>query len=120
MAKNSDKSSVVSYNTGSHDSLSANKLYGSVSTKPHGSLSTKFSPRSLTELAANKIEQSIRMPRLAKPKSLVQLAAEKIEQSIKQPAKLPKPSKLIPTLKKLAAKGQEQEQEQLLGVKINQ
>ena len=47
--------------------------------EPHGSLSTK-------------------------PKSLVQLAAEKIEQSIKQPAKIPKPSKLTPTLKTLAAK----------------
>ena len=52
--------------------------HGSLSTTPHGSLSTK-------------------------PKSLVQLAAEKIEQSIKQPAKIPKPSKLTPTLKTLAA-----------------
>ena len=43
-------------------------------------------------------------PKTAKPKSLVQLAAEKIEQSIKQPVKLPKPSKLIPKLKTLAAK----------------
>ena len=38
-----------------------------------------------------------------KPKSLVQLPAEKIEQSIKQPAKLPEPSKLMSTLKTLAA-----------------
>ena len=53
--------------------------HGSLSAEPHGSLS-------------------------AKPKSLVQLAAEKIEQSIKQPAKIPKPSKLTPTLKTLAAK----------------
>ena len=48
-------------------------------TKPHGSLSTK-------------------------PKSLVQQAAEKIEQSIKLPAVSRKPSKLTPTLKTLAAK----------------
>ena len=53
--------------------------HGSLSAEPHGSLSTK-------------------------PKSLVQLAAEKIEQSIKQPAKIPKPRKLTPTLKTLAAK----------------
>ena len=46
---------------------------------PHGSLSTK-------------------------PKSSVQLAAEKLEQSIKRPAVLPKPGKLTPTLKTLAAK----------------
>ena len=40
----------------------------------------------------------------AKPKSLVQLAAEKLEQSIKQPAKMPKPSQLLPTLKTLASR----------------
>lgn len=42
-------------------------------------------------------------PKLTKPKSLVQLAAGKIEQSIKQPAKLPKPKSILPTLKTLAA-----------------
>ena len=42
-------------------------------------------------------------PKLTKPKSLVQLAAERIEQSIKQPTKLPEPSKILPTLKTLAA-----------------
>ena len=55
------------------------KSHGSLSTKPHGSLSTK-------------------------PKSLVQLSAEKIEWSIKEPARIPKPSKLTPTLKTLVAK----------------
>ena len=39
--------------------------------------------------------------KLTKPKSVVQLAAEKIEQSIKQPT-LPEPSKMLPTLKTLA------------------
>ena len=48
-------------------------------TKPHGSLSTK-------------------------PKSLTQLAAENLEQSMKRPAVSRKPSKLTPTLKTLAAK----------------
>ena len=42
-------------------------------------------------------------PKLTKPKSLVQLAAEKMEQSIKQPTKPPEPSKMLPTLKTLAA-----------------
>lgn len=81
------------------------ELYGGGPTKTSVKLSARYNPRSLAELAANKIEQSIRKPRLAKPKSLVQLAAEKIKQSIKQPTQLPKPSKLIPTLKTLAAKG---------------
>lgn len=84
-----------------------------VTAKPTGSrfiarpktvVSAKLSnPKSLTELAANKLEQTIR-PK-TKPKSLVQLAAEKIEQSIKQPAVLPKPriSNIPPTLRQLAA-----------------
>ena len=38
-----------------------------------------------------------------KPKSLTQLAAEKLEQSIKRPAVLPKQSNRMPTLKILAA-----------------
>ena len=38
-----------------------------------------------------------------KPKSLTQLAAEKLEQSIKKPAVLPKPSNRLPTFKTLAA-----------------
>ena len=38
-----------------------------------------------------------------KPKSLTQLAAEKLEQSMKKPAVLPKPSNRLPTLKTLAA-----------------
>ena len=38
-----------------------------------------------------------------KPKSLTQLAAEKLEQSIKRPAVLPKQSTRLPTLKTLAA-----------------
>ena len=38
-----------------------------------------------------------------KPKSLTQLAAEKLEQSIKKPAVLPKQSNRLPTLKTLAA-----------------
>ena len=42
-------------------------------------------------------------PKTAKPKSLVQLAAEKTEKSIKQPTKLLEPSKMLPTLKTLAA-----------------
>ena len=42
-------------------------------------------------------------PKMTKPKSLVQLAAEKIEQAIKQPTKLPEPSKMLLTLKTLAA-----------------
>ena len=37
------------------------------------------------------------------PKSLTQLAAEKMEQSIKRPAVLPKQSTRLPTLKTLAA-----------------
>ena len=37
------------------------------------------------------------------PKSLTQLAAEKLEQSIKRPAVLPKQSNRMPTLKTLAA-----------------
>ena len=38
-----------------------------------------------------------------KPKSLTQLAAEKLEQSIKRPAVLPKQSNRLPALKTLAA-----------------
>ena len=38
-----------------------------------------------------------------KPKSLTQLAAEKLEQSIKKPAAVPKQSNRLPTLKTLAA-----------------
>ena len=38
-----------------------------------------------------------------KPKSLTQLAAEKLEQSIKRPAVLPKQSTRLPTLRTLAA-----------------
>lgn len=70
--------------------------------KPKAVLSAKFNPKSLTELSANKLEQMIQ-PKMTKPKSLVQLAAEKIEQAIKQPAKLSEPSKMLPTLKTLAA-----------------
>ena len=70
--------------------------------KPKTVVPVKFNPKSLTELSANKLEQ-MRQPKTAKPKSLVQLVAEKIEQSIKQPAKIPKPSKLLPTLKTLAS-----------------
>ena len=71
--------------------------------KPQAVLSASYNPKSLqlTELSANKVEQMIQ-PKFTKPKSLVQMAAEKIEQSIKQPAVLPKPSKLLPTLKTLA------------------
>lgn len=79
------------------------KSRGGLSADPKDVLSARYNPKSLTELSANKLEQMI-MPRTAKPKSLVQLAAEKIEHSIKQPAQLPKPSKLTPTLKNLAAK----------------
>ena len=41
---------------------------------------------------------------LYRPKSLIQLAAEKLEQSIKKPAVLSKRSNRLPTLKALAAK----------------
>ena len=94
MWTNKNKSSRSNYKLRPHDGLSV---------KPHAVLSARYNPTSLTELAANKIEHSIRMPQSAKPKSLVQLAAEKIEQSIKQPAKMTKPSKMLPTLKTLAA-----------------
>ena len=94
MGTNKNKSSRSNYKLRPHDGLSV---------KPHAVLSARYNPKSLTELAANKIEHSIRMPQSAKPKSLVQLAAEKIEQSIKQPAKMTKPSKMLPTLKTLAA-----------------
>lgn len=78
------------------------------SVKPKRTLeSVKSSnPKSLTELVANKLEQSIRRPaKLAtSPRSLVQLAANKIEQSIRQPAKLPPSSKSkIKSLTELAA-----------------
>ena len=73
-----------------------------LSVKAKAVIPAKFNPKSLTELSANKLEQMIQ-PKLTKPKSLVQLAAEKIEQSIKQPAKLPEPSKMLPTSKTLAA-----------------
>lgn len=66
------------------------------SVKPKRTVeSVKLSnPKSLTELVAKKLEQSIRRPaKLASPRSLVQLAANKIEQSIRQPAKLPPSSK---------------------------
>ena len=78
MGKFQNKSSKSNYKLAPHGSLSTTP-HNSFCTTPHGSLSTK-------------------------PKSLVELAAEKIEQSIKQPAKIPKPSKLTPTLKTLAAK----------------
>ena len=94
MGINKNKSSRSNYKLRSHDGLPV---------KSQAVLSARYNPRPLTELAANEIEQSVRMPRLAKPKSLVQLTAEKIEQSIKQPAKITKPSKMLPTLKTLAA-----------------
>lgn len=53
------------------------------SVKPKRTVeSVKLSnPKSLTELVAKKLEQSIRRPaKLASPRSLVQLAANKIEQ----------------------------------------
>ena len=78
------------------------KSHNGLSVKPKAVIPAKFNPKSLTELSANKLEQMIQ-PKLTKPKSLVQLAAEKIEQSIKQPTKLPEPSKMLPTLKTLAA-----------------
>ena len=81
------------------DSLKSHDI---LSVKPKAALSAKFNPKSLTELSANKLEQMIQ-PKMPKPKSLVQLAAEKIEQAIKQPTKLPEPSKMLPTLKTLAA-----------------
>ena len=102
MAKNQHRSSSSNYKLRSHGGLSTESHDG-LPVKSQAVLSARYNPRSLTELAANKIEKSIRMPRLAKLKSLVQLAAEKIEQSIKQPAKIPKPSKLTPSLKTLAA-----------------
>lgn len=73
MGTNKNKSSRSNYKLRPHDGLSV---------KPHAVLSARYNPKSLTELAANKIEHSIRMPQSEKPKSLVQLAAEKIEQSI--------------------------------------
>ena len=72
----------------------------SKSVKPQAVLSASNNPKAFVELSAKTLEQKIQ-PKLTKPKSLVQLAAEKIEQSIKKPAKLPKPSKLLPTLKTL-------------------
>ena len=80
------------------------KSQDGLSVKPKAVIPAKFNPNSLTELSANKLEQMIQ-PKLTKPKSLVQLAAEEIdlEQSIKQPTKLPEPSKMLPTLKTLAA-----------------
>lgn len=93
MGKNLNKSSIASYNT---------KLKDGRAVKSKAVIPAKFNPKSLTELSANKLEQMIK-PKSAKPKSLVQMEAEKIEQSIKQPAKLPKPSKLLPTLKSLAS-----------------
>ena len=80
------------------------KSHNGLSVKPKAVIPAKFNPKSLTELSANKLEQMIQ-PKLTKPKSLVQLAAEEIdlEQSIKQTTKLPEPSKMLPTLKTLAA-----------------
>ena len=78
------------------------KSHDGLSVKAKAVIPAKFNPKSLTELSANKLEQMIQ-PKLTKPKSLVQLAAEKIEQSIKPPTKLPEPSKMLPTLKTLAA-----------------
>ena len=78
------------------------KSHNGLSVKPKAVIPAKFNPKSLTELSANKLEQMIQ-PKLTKPKLLVQLAAEEIEQSIKQPTKLPEPSKILPTLKTLAA-----------------
>ena len=78
------------------------KSQDGLSVKPKAVIPAKFNPNSLTELSANKLEQMIQ-PKLTKPKLLVQLAAEEIEQSIKQPTKLPEPSKMLPTLKTLAA-----------------
>ena len=78
------------------------KSHNGLSVKPKAVIPAKFNPKSLTELSANKLEQMIQ-PKLTKPKLLVQLAAEEIEQSIKQPTKLPEPSKMLPTLKTLAA-----------------
>ena len=86
MGKFQNKSSRSNYKLAPHGSLSTTP-YGSFSTMPHNSFCTTLHGSLST-----------------KPKSLVQLAAEKIEQSIKQPAKIPKPSKLTPTLKTLAAK----------------
>ena len=78
------------------------KSHDGLSFKAKAVILAKFNPKSLTELSANKLEHMIQ-PKLTKPKSLVQLAAEKIEQSIKQPTKPPEPSKMLPTLKTLAA-----------------
>ena len=78
------------------------KSHNGLSVKPKAVIPAKFNPKSLTELSANKLEQMIQ-PKLTKAKLLVQLAAEEIEQSIKQPTKLPEPSKMLPTLKTLAA-----------------
>ena len=78
------------------------KSHNGLSVKPKAVIPAKFNPKSPTELSANKLEQMIQ-PKLTKPKLLVQLAAEEIEQSIKQPTKLPEPSKMLPTLKTLAA-----------------
>ena len=78
------------------------KSHDGLSVKSKGVIPAKFNPKSLTELSANKLEQMIQL-KLTKLKSLVQLAAEKIEQSIKQPTKLPEPSKMLLTLKTLAA-----------------
>ena len=59
-------------------------------------------------MSANKAEPvkqtaSTAVEPVFKPKSLTQLAAEKLEQSIKRPAVLPKQSNRLPTLKTLAA-----------------
>ena len=80
------------------------KSHDGLSVKAKAVIPAKFNPKLLTELSANKLEQMIQ-PKLTKPKSLVQLAAEEIylEQSIKQLTKLPEPSKMLPTLKTLAA-----------------
>ena len=94
------------------------KSHNGLSVKPKAVIPAKFNPKSLTELSANKLKQMIQ-PKLTKPKLLVQLAAEEIEQSIKQPTKLPEPSKMLPTLKTLAAQALVKDQVKFWNEKAN-
>ena len=89
------------------------KSHDGLSVKAKAVIPAKFNPKLLTELSANKLEQMIQ-PKLTKPKSLVQLAAEKIEQSIKEPTKPSEPSKMLPTLKTLAAQALEKDKVKIL------
>ena len=82
------------YNRGDRAKLSNDQLINMLMTKQTAS-ANKAGPVKQTASTA--------VGPVFKPKSLTQLAAEKLEQSIKRPAVLPKQSKRLPTLKTQAA-----------------